>query len=87
MTLPDRNTSYMKEQFGTNSLITDYRPTKKDTLTIEDVISQLKHIVLQNIVTSEETERDLQIDSSLLGEKRGMIKCAKMTLQLLEKLK
>jgi hypothetical protein len=86
MALPDRNTEYMQEQFGTTSLITDYRPAKKDTLTIDDVIAQL-----EDIISSDVSESNLQTVSNVvlfeIGEKQGMIKCAKMTLQLLEKLK
>jgi hypothetical protein len=82
MALTDRDPSYMKEKFGTTSLITDYHPVKKDTLSIEDVIAQLEHII-----KSEETLADLQADSSDFIFTLGEVKCAKMILQLLEKLK
>lgn len=42
MAKPDRNPELMKEICGTTSLITDYVPDKKDTLTLDDVIKEMK---------------------------------------------
>ena len=44
MTKPDRDKNLMREMFGTTSLITDYVPVKKDTLTLDDIIEEMKAI-------------------------------------------
>lgn len=44
MAKPDRNPELMKEMFGTTSLITDYVPVQKDTLTLDDIITEMEAI-------------------------------------------
>jgi hypothetical protein len=78
MSKPDRNVSYMQETFGTNSLITDYKPKKNDTFTITDVILNLDNI----ITMKHENTGDLYAE----GYFYGLIDCAKNIKTQLEKL-
>jgi hypothetical protein len=89
MARTDRNLSYMKETFGTTSLVTDYTQPKNDTLSIQDVIEQLR--IIRDAVSEEEIQEILtkSLDPEenyelYILHKIGMRACAMLTLTLLE---
>ena len=65
MAQPDRNRNYMREVFGTTSLVTDYTPTKSDVLTLEDVINQLRQMT---VTTNEDLDKTLETQLNDLDE-------------------
>jgi hypothetical protein len=78
MAKPDRDVSFMRENFGTNSLITDYKPEKNKILCIDDVIKLLDFIIERPYNNSSEPYSE--------GYSHGQVDCAKLIKTHLEKL-
>jgi hypothetical protein len=95
MSQPDRDSNYMRETFGTTSLITDYVPEKNNVLTLDCIIENLREIAS---VSSEEIRQKFEKSLENLPEEKvytvlaessfeSGYRCqAKAILTLLEKL-